>query len=120
MKKIVVIAAFMTVLASCGNNGNSNASNADSTNVRLPVTDSSSSGSAITPSTGNSGAATGTTGTGTVADSGNAAHPGSDTSYHTPHKELVQILIIHFFIEESERWLIGVEFFLEIFREYYR
>jgi hypothetical protein len=86
MKKIVVIAAFMTVLASCGNNGNSNASNADSTNVQLPVTDSSSSGSAITPSTGNSGAATGTTGTGTVADSGNAAHPGSDTSYHTPHK----------------------------------
>ena len=52
-----------------------------------PVTDSSAAGATTTPSTGTSGAATGTTGTGTVSDSGNAAHPGSDTSYHKPGKK---------------------------------
>ena len=86
MKKLMAVAVFTVVLASCGNNENGSASNADSTNVQAPVTDSSSTGTMIQPSPGTSNAATGTTGTGTVADSGNAAHPGSDTSYHTPQK----------------------------------
>ncbi|MDQ2864438.1 MAG: hypothetical protein M3R50_12495 [Bacteroidota bacterium] len=85
MKKLVVIAAFMMGLSSCGSNGNSNMKNGDSTKTELPSNDNKvTQGSIQLPPETNG--ATGTTGTGTVSDSGNAAHPGSDTSYHTPKK----------------------------------
>jgi len=85
MKKLLAIAAFMVGLASCGGNENTNKTSADSTQTQLPSNDKKvTQGSIQVPPETNG--ATGTTGTGTVSDSGNAAHPGSDTSYHTPKK----------------------------------
>lgn len=85
MKKIVAIATLTIGLISCGSYNNSNTYGADSTDVELPVTDSGSKYRVLQPSSETGTGATGTTGTGTVADSGNAAHPGSDTTYHTQH-----------------------------------
>jgi len=85
MKKIVAIAAFMVGLASCGSNEKTNTTSVDSTQTQPPSTDKKVTQGSIQLPPETTGA-TGTTGTGTVSDSGNAAHPGSDTSYHTPKK----------------------------------
>lgn len=85
MKKLIVIAAFMVGLASCGSNENTNTTNGDSTQTQVPSNDTKvTQGNIQLPPETNG--ATGTTGTGTVSDSGNAAHPGSDTSNHVPKK----------------------------------
>lgn len=76
MRQVIIATVFLIAFISCNDNKNAGrGNNADSTSVNS--SDSSSSGAG---SSANGTGATGTTGTGTVSDSGNAAHPGSDTS----------------------------------------
>ena len=78
MKKIISITALLFGVVSCDNNQGASTTTSDSTSViSTPVYSDTLNGNGGT-------GATGTTGTGTVSDSGNAAHPGSDTSYHSP------------------------------------
>ena len=75
----------MMALASCGSHENANTTNADTTKTEAPSNDNKVTQGAIQlpPETT---APTGKTGADTVSDSGNATHPQSDTSHHTPKK----------------------------------
>ena len=73
MKQTIILLAFIFALMSC-NNSSTTTNSTDSTSINQ--------GSAITDTLNTGTGATGTTGTGTVSDSGNAAMPGSDTTYH--------------------------------------
>ena len=77
MKKTIIAAVLTFLLMSCGNNTSSNSTSADSTSVNSAFDSASSMPGSGTPAA----SSTGTTGTGTVSDSGNAAHPGSDTMH---------------------------------------
>jgi hypothetical protein len=77
MKKIILMVSVTFVLLSCGNHSSSDQPQSDSAAVNSANDSSTSLPGSGVPGTG----ATGTTGTGTVSDSGNAAHPGSDTMH---------------------------------------
>jgi hypothetical protein len=81
MKKIIGITVLLFGVISCDNNQGGSITTSDSTSVMSTQVYSDTLN-------GNGGTgATGTTDTGTVSDSGNAAHPGSDTSYHAPEAQ---------------------------------
>lgn len=78
MKQTFILLAFIFALMSC-NNSSTTTNRTDST--------STNQGSATTDTLNTGTGATGTTGTGTVSDSGNAAAPGSDTTYLHPNSD---------------------------------
>lgn len=81
MRQVITFFAFVFLFAACNSHSDYTTRETDSTSINSTAT------TPDTLSNASGTGATGTTGTGTVSDSGNASHPGSDTTYHQPGKD---------------------------------